>query len=35
MRHWLLTDDFGNEVYLDIEYGSLTIDAAYEFYYGG
>lgn len=29
--HWLTVDDFGNVVYLD-EMGSLTIDAAFEFY---
>lgn len=33
--HWKLTDDFGNEVNLDSDYGSLTIDAAFEFYLDG
>jgi hypothetical protein len=31
LYHWLLTDDFGNEIHLECEYGSLTIDARYEF----
>lgn len=33
--HWRLTDDFGNVIYLDCEYGSLTVDAAFEFYASG
>lgn len=33
--HWLLVDDFGNLLYLDCEFGSLTLDAAYEFYVDG
>lgn len=33
--HWRMTDDYGNEVNLDCDYGSLTVDAAYEFHAAG
>ena len=30
--HWVVIDDYGTEINIDNEYGSMTIDAAYDFF---